>query len=74
MNDHAALKFKILLKSDKNVGELQYDSMTKSLHDSIHDEDEQVIKAGLKTWVEEYRMHLSSKSHAGFVPETTTIH
>ena len=42
--------------------------------DSIHDEDEQVIKAGLKTWVEEYRMDLSSKSHAGFVPETTTIH
>jgi FlaA1/EpsC-like NDP-sugar epimerase len=42
--------------------------------DSIHDEDEQVIKAGLKTWVEEYKMDLSSKSHAGFAPETTTIH
>lgn len=42
--------------------------------ESIHDEDEQRIKAGLKTWVEEYRMDLSSKSHAGFVPETTTIH
>jgi FlaA1/EpsC-like NDP-sugar epimerase len=42
--------------------------------DSIHDEDEQVIKAGLKKWVEEYKMDLSSKSHAGFAPETTTIH
>ena len=41
---------------------------------SIHNEDEQVIKAGLKTWVEEYKIDLSSKAHAGFVPETTTIH
>ncbi len=42
--------------------------------ESIHNEDEQVIKAGLKTWVEEYKIDLSSKAHAGFVPETTTIH
>lgn len=42
--------------------------------ESIHDEDEQRIKAGLKTWVEEYKMDLTSKSHAGFAPETTTIH
>lgn len=41
---------------------------------SIHDEDEQVIKVGLKTWVEEYKMDLSSKPRAGFSTETTTIH
>jgi FlaA1/EpsC-like NDP-sugar epimerase len=42
--------------------------------ESIHDEDEQLIKVGLKTWVEEYKMDLTSKSHVGFSPETTTIH
>jgi FlaA1/EpsC-like NDP-sugar epimerase len=42
--------------------------------ESIHDEDEQVIKAGLKTWVEEYKIDLTSKTHASFAPETTTIH
>ena len=42
--------------------------------ESIHNEDEQVIKAGLKTWVEEYKIDLSSKTHASFAPETTTIH
>lgn len=42
--------------------------------ESIHDEDEQVIKAGLKTWVEEYKIDLTSKMHADFAPQTTTIH
>lgn len=42
--------------------------------ESIHNEDEQVIKAGLKTWVEEYKIDLTSKTHASFAPETTTIH
>jgi FlaA1/EpsC-like NDP-sugar epimerase len=42
--------------------------------ESIHDEDEQVIKAGLKTWVEEYKIDLTSKAHAGLNLETTTIH
>ena len=42
--------------------------------ESIQGSDEQVIKAGLKTWVEEYQIDLSNTKNANFTPETTTIH
>lgn len=42
--------------------------------ESIQGADEQVIKAGLKTWVEEYQIDLSNTKKANFTPETTTIH
>jgi len=42
--------------------------------ESIHDADEPVIKAGLKTWVQEYEVDLSDKKPANFTPQTTTIH
>jgi FlaA1/EpsC-like NDP-sugar epimerase len=42
--------------------------------ESIQGIDEQVIKAGLKTWVEEYQIDLSNTKQANFTPETTTIH
>ena len=42
--------------------------------ESIHDEDEQVIKAGLKTWVEEYEIDMATSKHASRTAETVTIH
>ncbi len=42
--------------------------------ESIQGVDEQVIKAGLKTWVEEYQIDLSNAKKTNFTPETTTIH
>jgi FlaA1/EpsC-like NDP-sugar epimerase len=42
--------------------------------ESIQGTDEQVIKAGLKTWVEEYQIDLSNTKKANFTPQTTTIH
>jgi FlaA1/EpsC-like NDP-sugar epimerase len=42
--------------------------------ESIQGVDEQIIKAGLKTWVEEYQIDLSSSKKTNFTPETTTIH
>jgi hypothetical protein len=42
--------------------------------ESIQGADEQVIKAGLKTWVDEYQIDLSSTKQTNFTPETTTIH
>jgi FlaA1/EpsC-like NDP-sugar epimerase len=42
--------------------------------ESIQGVDEQIIKAGLKTWVEEYQIDLSNTKQANFTPETTTIH
>jgi FlaA1/EpsC-like NDP-sugar epimerase len=42
--------------------------------ESIQNADEQLIKAGLKTWVEEYQIDLSNSKQANFTPETTTIH
>lgn len=42
--------------------------------ESIHDEDEQVIKIGLKTWVEEYKMDMTASKHASHTPKTATIH
>lgn len=42
--------------------------------ESIQSADEQLIKAGLKTWVEEYQIDLSNTKKANFTPETTTIH
>lgn len=42
--------------------------------DSIQGMDEQIIKAGLKTWVEEYQIDLSNPKQTSFNPETTTIH
>jgi FlaA1/EpsC-like NDP-sugar epimerase len=40
----------------------------------IHDEDEQLIKVGLKTWVEEYKIDLTNNKNTKFITETTTIH
>ena len=37
-------------------------------------EDEQVIKAGLKTWVEEYEIDMAASKHASRTAETVTIH
>lgn len=42
--------------------------------ESIQDLDEQLIKVGLKTWVEEYEIDLSNSTQTSFTPETTTIH
>lgn len=42
--------------------------------ESIQGADEQAIKAGLKTWVEEYKIDLGNAKQADFTPETTTIH
>ena len=42
--------------------------------ESIHDEDEHVIKIGLKTWVEEYKMDMTASKHASRTAETVTIH
>jgi FlaA1/EpsC-like NDP-sugar epimerase len=42
--------------------------------ESIHDEDEQVIKAGLKTWVEEYEIDVATSKHASRTAETVTVH
>jgi len=41
---------------------------------SIHDEDEQVIKAGLKTWVAEYNIDVTTNTHHHVLSKTTTIH
>ncbi|MEO1957324.1 MAG: nucleoside-diphosphate sugar epimerase/dehydratase, partial [Methylophilaceae bacterium] len=40
----------------------------------IHDEDEQLIKVGLKTWVEGYKIDLRNNKNTKFTTETTTIH
>ncbi|MDE0926105.1 MAG: nucleoside-diphosphate sugar epimerase/dehydratase [Methylophilaceae bacterium] len=42
--------------------------------ESIHDEDEDVIKAGLKTWVEEYEIDMATSKHASRTAETVPIH
>ena len=42
--------------------------------ESIHDEDEQVIKAGLKTWVEEYEIDMTTSKYPSRIAETVTIH
>lgn len=42
--------------------------------ESVQGEDEQLIKVGLKTWVEEYEMDMSNNTRANFNQETTTIH
>lgn len=42
--------------------------------ESIQGTDEQLIKAGLKTWVEEYQIDLNNAKKPNFTPETTTIH
>ncbi|MDG1445610.1 MAG: polysaccharide biosynthesis protein, partial [Methylophilaceae bacterium] len=41
---------------------------------SIHDEDEQLIKAGLTTWVAEYSIDITNNRHPHFPSKTTTIH
>lgn len=41
---------------------------------SIQDQDEQMIKSGLKTWVEEYQIDISGVKPHGFTQQTTTIH
>jgi FlaA1/EpsC-like NDP-sugar epimerase len=42
--------------------------------ESIQSSDEQLIKEGLKTWVEEYEVDLNRNMQANLSPETTTIH
>jgi FlaA1/EpsC-like NDP-sugar epimerase len=42
--------------------------------ESIHDEDEQVIKVGLKAWVEEYEIDMTSSVNTHYKLETATIH
>ncbi len=42
--------------------------------ESIHDAEEQAIKAGLKAWVEEYEVDLNNGTQASYTPATTTIH
>ena len=41
---------------------------------SIQEQDEHVIKTGLRTWVEEYEIDISETSHSSFSQQTTTIH
>lgn len=42
--------------------------------DSIQDQDEHVIKLGLKTWVEEYQIDIPGVKQHSFTQQTTTIH
>ncbi len=42
--------------------------------ESVQTQDEEVIKSGLKTWVEEYQIDLSDAQQTNFSPQTTTIH
>lgn len=42
--------------------------------ESTYDSEEHAIKAGLKTWVQEYEIDFSDKKQANLTPETTTIH
>ncbi len=64
---------KLRIASARSVDALWVKKLLKWI-ESIQAADEQLIKAGLKTWVEEYQIDLNSTIKPNFTPETTTIH
>ena len=64
---------KLRIASARTVDALWVKKLLKWI-ESIQDADEQLIKAGLKTWVEEYQIDLNNTKKPNFTPETTTIH
>ena len=64
---------KLRIASARSVDALWVKKLLKWI-ESIQGADEQLIKAGLKTWVEEYQIDLKNSKKPNFTPETTTIH
>lgn len=64
---------KLRIASARSVDALWVKKLLKWI-ESIQGADEQIIKAGLKTWVEEYQIDLNNTKKPNFTPETTTIH
>ena len=64
---------KLRIASARSADILWVEELLKWI-DSIQNSEESAIKAGLKSWVQEYEIDLSNDAQVRFTPQTTTIH